>query len=452
MPAVTRLSRHENSASRRFPSRPGADRQGRRLHPRFRGRAAPRARRAAAKAPPARDIAGLLRSIDYAVSAALARAPNLTPEERATLTQRTREWGEHARRAATGMPIAKRIGPSALWPSDDAQAQRLLDLFLLEKALYEIEYELTNRPSWAAIPMDGDLAHSSSSAEWSGHEHAVARPPVTIIAGPSCRSVPLSRPAHRERQDASCACSCRRRAASWPSARTASANSTAHRRCRTVRGPVRRSRITGCAPDSATTRSSSRTPTASRRCCPTRPLSARRRQPLAALRKARRASDAARRRRTASASWCLAPNARRVSVVGDFNFWDGRRHAMRVRGNGYWEIFVPGARAGDKYKYEIIGRNGALLPLKSDPVGLCRRDAARDRLGRRRCRQAAAAARRRRAGINALDQPMSIYEVHLGSWRRKGEHGQLADLSRTRRATAGLCRATWASPTSNCCR
>ena len=46
-----------------------------------------------------------------------------------------------------------------------------------------------------------------------------------------------------------------------------------------------------------------------------------------------------------------APNARRVSVVGDFNMWDGRRHAMRVRGNGYWEIFIPGARPGDKYKY-----------------------------------------------------------------------------------------------------
>src|SRR5512139_26859 len=62
-----------------------------------------------------------------------------------------------------------------------------------------------------------------------------------------------------------------------------------------------------------------------------------------------------------------APNAQRVSVVGDFNNWDGRRHAMRVRGNGYWEIFVPAAVAGNKYKYEIINRNGDLLPLKSDP-------------------------------------------------------------------------------------
>src|SRR5439155_18573689 len=64
----------------------------------------------------------------------------------------------------------------------------------------------------------------------------------------------------------------------------------------------------------------------------------------------------------------FAPGARRVSVVGDFNFWDGRRHAMRVRGNGFWEIFVPGVGAGDRYKYEIIAADGHRLPLKSDPV------------------------------------------------------------------------------------
>src|SRR5207247_631265 len=65
----------------------------------------------------------------------------------------------------------------------------------------------------------------------------------------------------------------------------------------------------------------------------------------------------------------FAPNARRVSVVGDFNLWDGRRHAMRVRGTGYWEIFVPAAGAGDRYKYEIIGADDEMLPLKSDPIG-----------------------------------------------------------------------------------
>ena len=57
----------------------------------------------------------------------------------------------------------------------------------------------------------------------------------------------------------------------------------------------------------------------------------------------------------------FAPNAKRVSVVGDFNSWDGRRHAMRVRGNGFWEIFIPDAKAGNKYKYEIIGPDGKIV-------------------------------------------------------------------------------------------
>src|ERR1700726_1161152 len=61
----------------------------------------------------------------------------------------------------------------------------------------------------------------------------------------------------------------------------------------------------------------------------------------------------------------LAPNARRVSVVGDFNFWNPRRHPMRVRGVGYWELFVPHATAGDHYKFDIIGPQGQHPPLKS---------------------------------------------------------------------------------------
>ncbi len=64
----------------------------------------------------------------------------------------------------------------------------------------------------------------------------------------------------------------------------------------------------------------------------------------------------------------LAPNAKRVSVVGDFNYWNPRRHPMRVRGIGYWELFVPHATAGDHYKFDIIGPQGQHLPLKSDPM------------------------------------------------------------------------------------
>ncbi|MBN8970036.1 MAG: 1,4-alpha-glucan branching protein GlgB [Rhizobiales bacterium] len=114
----------------------------------------------------------------------------------------------------------------------------------------------------------------------------------------------------------------------------------------------------------------------------------------------------------------FAPNARRVSVVGDFNFWDNRRHAMRVRGNGFWEIFIPGVTAGDHYKFDIVGPYGQELPLKADPLAF-----------RAEIRPSTASIvfdeeklvpkTRAPADANALSAPISIYEVHLGSWRRK---------------------------------
>ena len=118
----------------------------------------------------------------------------------------------------------------------------------------------------------------------------------------------------------------------------------------------------------------------------------------------------------------FAPAAKRVSVVGDFNLWDGRRHAMRVRGNGFWEIFVPEARAGDKYKYEIVGPDGHLLPLKSDPLAFAaelRPQTASIVVDRDTIQQPRPAP----DGINALRVPISIYEVHLGSWRRHPQRG-----------------------------
>ncbi len=118
----------------------------------------------------------------------------------------------------------------------------------------------------------------------------------------------------------------------------------------------------------------------------------------------------------------LAPNARRVSVVGDFNSWDGRRHAMRVRGNGFWEIFVPAARTGDRYKFEIIGPDGSMLPLKSDPVAFAaelRPQTASIVVDLDALPRPPPAPQ----GANALSAPISIYEVHLGSWRRRPEEG-----------------------------
>ncbi len=118
-----------------------------------------------------------------------------------------------------------------------------------------------------------------------------------------------------------------------------------------------------------------------------------------------------------------APNARRVAVVGDFNLWDGRRHVMRLRlGTGVWEIFVPAIGEGTLYKYEIIGAGGDLLPLKSDPVGFgaelrpSTASVVRDTTTFAWTDQAWMAAR---AAGDARRRPLSIYEVHLGSWQRR---------------------------------
>ena len=108
------------------------------------------------KEPPARDVAGFLRSIDYAVSAALSRAPNLTPEERTSLTERTLAWGD---KLATSYWESYRetLGASPLWPADEAETRALLDRFMFEKALYEVEYEVSDRPDWAHIPIEAVL-------------------------------------------------------------------------------------------------------------------------------------------------------------------------------------------------------------------------------------------------------------------------------------------------------
>src|SRR5690606_32895267 len=119
-----------------------------------------------------------------------------------------------------------------------------------------------------------------------------------------------------------------------------------------------------------------------------------------------------------------APNAQRVSVVGDFNDWDGRRHVMRVHhGVGVWDIFIPDLGPGTVYKYEIKPRHGAPF-LKSDPVGF-----------RTEVRPATASVvhrldgyqwsddewMRMRAERRPQDEAMLVYEVHPGSWRWLGD-------------------------------
>ena len=122
-----------------------------------------------------------------------------------------------------------------------------------------------------------------------------------------------------------------------------------------------------------------------------------------------------------------APNARRVSVVGDFNFWDGRRHQMRRLGKtGVWEIFVPGLHEGALYKYELLDADGRLLPLKADPLGFgaehppAQASVVR-KLGLHHFGDGAWL--KQRAARQERHAPISIYEVHLGSWVRIWDEG-----------------------------
>ncbi|MDR1081591.1 MAG: 1,4-alpha-glucan branching enzyme, partial [Deltaproteobacteria bacterium] len=123
---------------------------------------------------------------------------------------------------------------------------------------------------------------------------------------------------------------------------------------------------------------------------------------------------------TVFAVW--APSARKAALVGDLNGWDGRRLQMRPRGSsGVWEIFAPHFKPGDLYKFEITAQDGTLL-MKSDPMGFHMEqrpktasvvyDLDRYRWGDGEWLEG-------RAKRSLLTEPMSVYECHLGSWRRR---------------------------------
>jgi 1,4-alpha-glucan branching enzyme len=116
-----------------------------------------------------------------------------------------------------------------------------------------------------------------------------------------------------------------------------------------------------------------------------------------------------------------APNAKRVSVVGDFNFWDGRRHAMQLLAqSGIWELFIPGVKPGALYKYEILTPQGSLV-LKSDPYGFqmqLRPENASVVADITAYQWNDAAWIEQRTKWDPLRAPISIYELHPGSWRR----------------------------------
>ncbi|MGA2853888.1 MAG: 1,4-alpha-glucan branching protein GlgB [Verrucomicrobiota bacterium] len=117
-----------------------------------------------------------------------------------------------------------------------------------------------------------------------------------------------------------------------------------------------------------------------------------------------------------------APNAQRVSVVGDFNNWDGRFHPMRLLGaSGVWEIFIPGAGQGAHYKFEIRDAHGN-IKLNTDPFGFFFEVAPKQAAivwDTRKFQWTDDAWLKKRRERDALRSPMSVYEVHVGSWQKK---------------------------------
>jgi maltose alpha-D-glucosyltransferase/alpha-amylase len=116
------------------------------------------------KAPPARDVAGLIRSIDYSVMAAFDRALKVAPDDQGRLATALGDWRDRATSAFLAA-YRENMTDARLWPADPHAANAMVNFFLLEKAVHEIEYELANRPEWLRIPLAGLLRMLSSVKE-----------------------------------------------------------------------------------------------------------------------------------------------------------------------------------------------------------------------------------------------------------------------------------------------
>ena len=297
---------------------------------------------------PLKDVVGMLRSFDYAASAALFAFAKDRPEDFDRLAPWARAWQAWASAAFLKAYLAAAAGASFL-PADRGQFALLLESFTLDKALYELLYELNNRPDWVRIPLQGVLALIDQDRRAVGP--AAPTPPAE--AGRAPHPVITSELTDFDLH---------------------LLEEGSHFRSYEKLGAhvTRQDGVAG----------------------------------------------------TAFVVW--APNALEVSVVGDFNGWDAGASPMRPRrGAGLWERFVPGVGPGAIYKYAVVGRDGTRVD-KADPYGF----AAEVRpfnssmvwdISDFTWDDAEWMAHRR--GTNALGAPISIYEVHLGSWMRVPEDG-----------------------------
>ena len=342
--------------------------------------------------------------------------------------------------------------PDAAARPGGARSQRLLAVFELEKAVYELRYELDNRPDWVGIPVAGiDAAACDEAADGAVSGDLGARIPHRVLGAhaadggvvvralrPDARAVGV-----RPRDDGDGAGRDSRRPT----------RAACGRRCCRGRGCRSRYGLEVAYPDGERVHG-----------CATRTRSCRRSASSTCTSRARAAtssstSGSARTRARSTASPARpSPSGRRTrarsSVVGDFNGWDGRLHPMRSLGaSGIWELFVPGVGDGHALQVRDPRRRTGELRLKADPLAFAGRGAAGERVGRLPVQPRLAG---RRPGSSAARprDPLARPDLDLRGAPRlvaaQPARGQPpADVPRARRRARRLRRATSASPTSS---
>ncbi|WP_242340298.1 MULTISPECIES: 1,4-alpha-glucan branching protein GlgB [unclassified Anaeromyxobacter] len=329
--------------------------------------AAPLAARRA-KGSPLRDVAGMIRSFHYASCQGAARRPASAggrPEDGGRAEAWARVWYPWVAAAFLRAYLDVAEGGRFL-PRAGAEVRALLELHLTEKALYELAYELNNRPEWVGLPLLGiaGLLAAESDRDREGEESLPRK---------GTRGAPraAARAAGRAQEDAPGEVLARGGPGELD--RHLWNEGTNHRAYRTLGAHL--GAFDGVEGASFTV-------------------------------------------------W--APNAERVSVIGDFNGWDKARHPLRrLDDSGLWQGFLPGVKKGAVYKYHLRSRERGYEVDKADPFGLMHEAAPGTQsvvwdLAYDWGDDAWMRSRRER---NGLASPMSIYEVHLGSWRRVPEEG-----------------------------
>jgi 1,4-alpha-glucan branching enzyme len=334
------------------------------------------------KQSPLKDVVGMLRSFDYAAYAALFEYCKSRPEDFDQLEPWARLWQTWTS-AAFWREYRAVSGKAPYLPDDPAALNLLLEAYTLDKVLYELLYELNNRPDWVGIPLQGieSLIEREQAAQGIA---AVAAPAQAKTAAPS------KTPARRKA----------------PSPSKAPAPAAPPERPPAMPEGVHPGTITGTRLSDFDLH-----------------LLAEGTHYRSYEKLGAHVAELDGTHGTDFAVW--APNAAAVSVVGDFNHWDPEAHPMQRRGlGGIWERFIPGVEPGARYKYAVAPHDGGPRVEKADPHAFYAepRPQTASRvwdISRYEWRDQDWMSARRKA--QAADSPLSIYEVHLGSWMRVPE-------------------------------